>query len=335
MLREAERSRAIRRGLHFIIRMARDPKVFKEYGADLLLCLYNIASTSADSELSRLAWDAARERALEYRRLNPALPSDATADDVYDLASGSYRAELIGVPDGVVKEQIRQAAARFSPQDFLWYDPAREAPPSDVPDECERCGRQNSRGAKVCRRCGARLEMQSPYDVWCDSLITTYVGQQYGVVLGASYSDVIGWAPHMRPYRSHAGNREFIPMVYAATHVVYTLNDYSRYRLSPACLPDEFEFLKASLPGAIHLRDPEVMGEFLDSLRAFGLTESDPRIRTGFEYLLRTQNPDGSWGDVKDESAYDRYHPTWTAVDGLRDYRWTETRCPPVAPPAI
>jgi hypothetical protein len=117
--READRRRAARRGLQFIVGMARDPKIFNDHGADLLWCLYGIASTSADSELSRIAWEAARERAREYRRLNPALPSDAQAPDVFERANGSYHADLIGVPDSAVKEQIRRAAARFSPQDFL------------------------------------------------------------------------------------------------------------------------------------------------------------------------------------------------------------------------
>jgi hypothetical protein len=52
-------------------------------------------------------------------------------------------------------------------------------------------------------------------------------------------------------------------------------------------------------------------------------------IQEGFRYLLRTQNADGSWGDLT-ESPYGRYHSTWTAVDGLRDYRWSQTLCPTV-----
>ena len=131
----------------------------------------------------------------------------------------------------------------------------------------------------------------------------------------------------MRPYRPRAGNPEFIQTVYAVTHIVYTLNDYSKYQLSPRCLPDEFNFLKATLTEAVALQDSETMGEFLDSLRAFGLTESDPLIRTGMDYLLRTQNPDGSWGEVDTSDLYG-YHPTWTAVDGLREYRWKEVLCP-------
>jgi squalene cyclase len=71
------------------------------------------------------------------------------------------------------------------------------------------------------------------------------------------------------------------------------------------------------------------MGEYLDSLRAFGIGFEDPAIRKGFEFLLSVQNHDGSWGDVHDPDIYGRYHPTWTSVDGLRDYRWSKTApCP-------
>ena len=102
------------------------------------------------------------------------------------------------------------------------------------------------------------------------------------------------------------------------------------YRLSPACLPQESAFLKANLGKCIALRDPETTGECLDSLRAFGLETSDPALRAGVEYLLGSQNPDGSWGDMRARDVYDRYHPTWTAIDGLREYRWRGTLCPAV-----
>ena len=69
-----------------------------------------------------------------------------------------------------------------------------------------------------------------------------------------------------------------------------------------------------------------MVGEFLDSLKAFGLTNSHPLLRTGMEYLLSQQNPDGSWGDMNAEDIYQRYHPTWTAIDGLREYRWRGVR---------
>jgi hypothetical protein len=123
----------------------------------------------------------------------------------------------------------------------------------------------------------------------------------------------------MRPYSGREGGRnsEFYDIVYAVTHVVYTLNDYSVYGLSPAWLPQEFEFLKASLKEAITIKNPDMLGEFMDTLRSLGLTEDDPLIKTGMEYLLSHQNQDGSWGDKRL-----RYHATWTGIDGLSEYAW-------------
>jgi len=35
-------------------------------------------------------------------------------------------------------------------------------------------------------------------------------------------------------------------------------------------------------------------------------------------YLISNQHADGSWGNMMRL----RYHPTWTAVDGLSQYCW-------------
>jgi hypothetical protein len=288
---------AIGKGLHYIVSVAHNPAHFAGYGDDLLWCLYSIQATSADPQLRSLALAAGHERALAWRRLHPAVPTHANAGEVANLVFGSYAADLLGVPDAKLKAQLRTAAPRFPVQDYLLFDPRREPPPAGI------------RG-------------RSRYDIFCDALVTTYTGDRYGVTLGAPWSEVIKWLPKMRPYRGPAGNPEFQDMLYAVTHVVYTMNDYSASRMNPACLQPEFDFLKANL----HSADTEMLGEFIDTLRSFGLDDSDPAIHKGVDYLLSTQNPDGSWGDPKDPDIYDRYHSTWTAVDGLRAYRFTPAR---------
>jgi hypothetical protein len=65
-----------------------------------------------------------------------------------------------------------------------------------------------------------------------------------------------------------------------------------------------------------------MLGEMMDSLRAFGLADNDPPIRAGMEYYLTHQNADGSWGRLDEKDIYDRYHPTWNAVAGLSLYAW-------------
>lgn len=329
--REA-RDRAIQRGLKFIYEsIARNPAHFLEYGHDLLAAFYNIAVTSGDPHLRQMAWNMGHERAREWRRIHPAPPAGADANDITDLVFGDDAAGRLGVPDARMHTQLREAAARFSVYDYLLFDPVKEPPPSDIPKECEKCGRLNARGVTVCTRCGSKLEMHNRYDLYQDALIDTYTGDRTGITLGAHYVDVLHWLPALRPYPPPLANNfdNYYAGVYTVTHVVYTYNDYSQFRLSPDCFPEEFAHLKANLRQAVVDKDPETMGEYLDSLCSFGLTFRDDLIRGGFEYLLSIQNKDGSWGDIKDVNPYGRYHPTWTVIDGLRDYRWSRVLpCP-------
>lgn len=314
---------AIRRGLDSLYRIARDPRVFDEYGSDLLNCFYFIASTSDDRDLRRRSQEMGVERARHWRRSCPAPPPDADADTLIDLVYGSLAAGWLGVRDDEFERQLRAAAWRIPPCDFLWFDPAAEPPPADVPEQCD-CGLWNKRGRKVCRGCRKRLSMMTRYRVWYYTLMQTYTADRHGFNFGARYADVLKWLPEMRPYRASEGgaNEDFYDTVYAVTHIVYTLNDYSIYQLSPRWLPDEFKFLKTNLEEAVAIDDPEMMGEFLDALRAFGLTDEHPLIRRGLDYLLSCQNADGSWGEADEDDLYNQYHPTWTAIDGLREYRW-------------
>jgi hypothetical protein len=287
-----DRDRAVQRGLLFIYRIAKNPAYFQDWGEDLLSAFLNIAETSEDPELRRLAWSMGRERAIEWRRMHPQVPAEANADVISDLVFGSEAADGLGVPDPRLRAQLLRASARFSASDYLSFDPLREPPPG--------------------------------YGTFTDALITTYTGDRYGVTLGASYRDVLRWLPTMRPYPIHgeAKDSDYYDAIYSITHVVYTYNQYCVYRIPPDCFRPEFEYLKANLPEAIREKDAETLGEYLDTLRSFGLTISDPLLQSGIDYLLSAQNPDGSWGDPHARDPYDRYHPTWTAVGGLHEYRW-------------
>jgi hypothetical protein len=301
---EADRDRALRRGVLFLRAMSMRPDVFQEWGHDLLGAFCNIAETSADPQLRRLAWDIGHERAVAWRRLHPKVPSNPTVGDLIDSVFAGDSADSLGVPDPAMKEAVRTGAARYAAADFLQFDP-KLGPPSGV-------------------------TRKRAYFVYQNALILTYSFDRYGVTLGAHFPDVLRLLPAMHPYPPyHKDDFLFYNAVYAATHVIYTYNDYSRSRISRSCFPEEFAFLAANLHTAIDENDPETVGEYLDSLRAFGLTLNDPLIRTGFDYLLRTQNSDGSWDDVNEPDLYARYHPTWTAIDGLREYNWTRVLpCP-------
>jgi hypothetical protein len=320
------RDEAITRGLAFIYHTARDPENFNVYGFDYTFCLHWIASTSRDASLRREARKMAVECARRWRRENPSVPEDADAETVAQAVFGGLTADRLGLRDSTFRREARRAAAHVGARDVLWFDPVEGPPPVDMPADCA-CGEENARGRATCRGCKRRLKRLSRYEVWLLALIRSYLGERYKVKLGARYADVIKWLPSMRPYPKRAdGYDDFIWAVYAVTHVVYTLNGYSTYKLSPRWLPAEYEFLKDSLDDLIDLEDADAVGETLDSLKSFGLSDRHALIRRGVDYLLSTQNADGSWGDTEAEDVYDRYHPTLTAVNGLRDYAWTKRR---------
>jgi hypothetical protein len=171
--------------------------------------------------------------------------------------------------------------------------------------------------------------MNSAYWVFFNALTRSYTGERHGTRLGASFAEVLKWLPDMRPYpepKINGNETDFYWAIYAITHLVYTLNDYSSYQLSAAWLPAEYAFLKRNLNQAIKWKDPDAVGEFVDSLKSFGLSETRPLMQKALAFLLFSQNEDGSWGDLNAADIYSRYHPTWTAIDGLRDYDWREKR---------
>jgi hypothetical protein len=327
----ADKARAIRHGLDFIYRTAKNEKNYAEYGSDYLWCFYTIAATTSDPHLKAYAGKMARERARAWRRIHPRVPNDADAEDIADLVFGALAADAMGPRDERLKRDLAHAARQFTPREFLKFDPATEPIPTEVPEACNWCRNNNTGSSVRCRKCmsesGPRMD---PYDVLTDAVIAAYSGERYGVLLGARLADVLKWVPSMRPYPKfeHATREQYEAVAYAVTHIVYALNDYTFSKLKPEWLPDEYEFLLAHLEQNIATNDAETMGEFLDTLMSFGLTTAHPLVRKGVDYLLSVQNPDGSWGDVADPDIYKRYHPTWTSVNGLMDYAFPKGEAP-------
>jgi hypothetical protein len=323
----ASRDTSIKRGLDFIHRIASKPEGFDSYGGLLICCFALMGATSRDASLRQLARSRAQKLAQRWSRRHPVVPSDASAGVVLDFVLICYALGRLGVRDVVLKAQIRAAAKRFSVQDLLGFNPVSEPPANDLPHPCD-CGLKNRRGRTFCKQCKRRLENQSRYRVWMEALANTYVSGRCGLLFGARYLDVLKWLPTMRPYPAGAPEDVESPRdaIYAVTHIVYTLNDYGTYRLRPGWLPREFAFLQANVGSACERNDPEVLGELLDSLKAFGLAASHPLIVRGTEYLLAEQNEDGSWGDPDEENIRTRCHTTWTAIDGLRTHAWRGER---------
>jgi len=317
----------VERGLRFIYSVASEPGALARWGHDLVFCFSSVSATSLNPDLRALAQRMGYERALEWRRLHPRPPRDNPAS-LSNFVFGTLAANALGVPGEPDRELVRDAAAGFPATGFLGFDPSREPPPADIPAECPRCALRNRRGAVRCERCGAALRFETRYEVWLDALILTYRGDVYGVKLGAGYADVLKWIEAMRPFPplDYRPGRQSYYGAYAVTHVIYTLNDYGRYQLSRDWLPREFRYLEKNLRAPALHGDPETLGELMDTLRAFGVSEKDRIFQHAVDYELAHQNRDGGWGDPATDDPYTRFHSTWTAVDGLRESSSRATR---------
>jgi len=321
----ALRDQAALRGLEVLRQIARSQQHFSDYGPDLMWAFYTLSEASADPLFKQQARAHGRAAARRWRDTHRTLPPNLSAIGIYNWASGSSVADDLGLIDDPIRHALATAAKRFPPEDYLDFNPAREGPPSDIPASCERCRKSNPRGEKFCRRCGQRLEMKSPLDVLYYALVATYSGHHYGIWMGGEFADVVQWLPSVRPYVPPSdANDTAVP--YAVTHIVYTFNDYSLFRLRPEWLPAEFEYIRSNAQSAIRNHDPELLGEYIDSLQAFGVPDSDPLVRSGINYLLARQNPDGSWGDPAEQDVYTRYHTTWTGIGGVMRYAWRGER---------
>jgi hypothetical protein len=324
------RETSIKRGLDFIYRVAGTSDGFDGYGNLLICCFALVGATSRDARLRQLARSRAQKLAQRWGRAHPFIPPDASPDLVLDFVLVRYALSRLGLRDVALNAQMRTAAKRFSAQDLLGFNPVSEPPANDLSYVCD-CGLKNQRGRTFCKQCRRRLEFQSRYRVWMRALASTYVSGRCGIFFGVRFLDVLKWLSTMRPYPVCAEeNVELLrDAIYAVTHIVYTLNDYGTYRLRPGWLPQEFAFLQANVASACERKDPEVLGELLDSLKAFGLRAGHPLIMRGTRYLLAEQNEDGSWGDPDEENIRTRCHTTWTAIDGLRTYAWRGERLSP------
>jgi hypothetical protein len=315
--------RAIRRGMQFLQRVADADDNFNEFGNDAVWTFLDLSRT-ADPDISQRARSIGQEFARRWLRENSSVPRDADASTLDWICGGLYACTQIGVPAPRLKEQLQAAALRFTPKDFLKFDPLTEAVPTDLCERCANCGTRNRRGRLTCIRCGALVKFTSPYDTLTGALVSAYTWERMGVSMGATLADVTQHVPRMKPWRGfeNGRNNDFTQTCYAVTHVVYVFDDYFNYRLKPEWLPDEYKFLQDNLTANLANGDADLMGEFLDSLKAFNVTDADPLIRTGIDFLLRLQNDDGSWSEEDESGVFTLFHATSTALNGLSDWNY-------------
>ena len=295
-----------------------DPATFDEYGGHLLLALTLIATTSRNADLCRTAREMALERATQWRDRWPLYRSGLNGDTVMQAVIATFAIERLGLPSQAIRHELRRELDAARAADLLYFDAAVETVPGDIPYEC--CGLTNARGAVTCASCNAALEFHSRYDIWYYALTSAYFCERCGLDLSVSFVRILERLADLRPYPA-TGGAGFYHAIYAATHIVYTLNDYGSYLLSPSSLPEEVAFLRGSLDWATAQGEADTIGELLDSLSALGMPDDDQQLSAARRFLLDSQLPDGSWGN-DDGDRYAYFHTLWAAIDGLREHAW-------------
>lgn len=316
------RARSVERGVGFLERLAKRRGGLDQFGSGLLYCCGFLSATTPDPTLKMRAQRLTHTAFQSWCLANAEALHDGCAPSITAAVQTMDAVSRAGKHYPRIKRHLAEAARRCDATEFHGFDARHEGPPSDIPDLCD-CGVENRRGARKCANCGAKLTRMPAMRAWYMCFIGAYCGERYGVKLGVNFKEAVQWLPAMRNYLGpKRGWGRFHDSVYGITHLVYTLNDYGQYLLKPEWLAYEYAFLQKHWAEPIEADDPDMTGEFLDSLRAFGLTESDPAIRYAMEYLIESQNEDGSWGAKEKEVDYRRFHATWAAIDGLREFRW-------------
>jgi hypothetical protein len=296
--------------------------IFTAHDGHLLLAFALVGTTSRDPDLSRRAIEMGCERARYWVSRWPLVQRSLDIDTVLQQVIASDAAERLGVSSAHISSDLRALIGGCSTAGLLYFDPAVEQVPDDIPEDCV-CGCVNVRGCRSCTRCRRRLEARSRYEVWYYALTSAYFCQRQAMPVQVRTEDLMRQLVHLRPY-PEPGTRDHYQALYAASHAVYVLNDYGRARLSPRLLPLERAFLERHMSWALAQGEPDTVGEIIDSLLALGVADRHPFIVAGRTLLMDTQQADGGWGDEADD--YGRFHTLWTAIDGLRDHAWPGRR---------
>lgn len=322
----AERDLAVQEGLRFIYETAADERAFREYASDYLWCFYSVAATASDRELRHRALIMGRDLAQRSRVLARSPLEAADADEVADRAMALEASEGLGVRDDAMRDALEARIPDFDAVAYLGFDPRAGMPPVKTytltgEEACIAAGTPDA-DPETCTQAALAY---TDLDVFYDALITTYFGDRFGTPLGAPFAELIKWRSELLPYptREELGEDAYYDLVYLVTHIVYTQTHYGQRQVEPSDLPEEHAFLESHVAAIMADDDPETYAEFIDTLEAFGETpDREPLLARAIDSLLDAQSEDGTWGEIDVEDAYDRFHPTWTAIDALKDYHY-------------
>jgi len=153
----------------------------------------------------------------------------------------------------------------------------------------------------------------------CAALVLLYHLDRLEVATDRSLHDhLAACGPAALALPAELSEDELEERVYLLTHWVYALTDYGARPLCRSAAPGLHRALLSLLPEAIDSGNVETLGEVVECLRIFGHQGDEAEMDRALHFLLRRQNPDGSWGSARHDT---QRHATWCAINALYDYR--------------
>lgn len=245
-------------------------------------------------------------------------------------------------------KQLEVALSKMDANDVMGCDLSKGGLlPLTPRDHCGHCGStNNSKHAAECSYCQQPLSCKVDYGVLTDALVWGYCFREtntnYTMLCSACpLQSVIKLLPLARCYQrpDELGSDFYKLQCYFLTHLIYVFSDWGQHSLHRQLFAEEFRFIVENLLLAINeLKDPEIVGEFLQCLKILQFTpESDPDLvpmfLLGVKFLISEEKDAGCKGVWTSKSGksrlgkakdYDRYHASYCATIALMDYSFSE-----------
>lgn len=256
--------------------------------------------------------------------------------------------------------RIGSCMLQHSIEDLIRFDPSSHSSlPRSSCGYCSQCGEfANTHGQKVCKNilqqkkskdadseedseeskesggggavCGRELVRVVDYQHLCEALVWTSVFRDIHIEPmncadgSCALTDVLKFMPAIRPYRSleSLGLANYKCQCYFLTHLVFILSGWGAVTLPDVArlFVEEYIFLITNLPVVMDLKDAELVGEFLCSLKILGVPDGDPQLARAHRYLLATEkataSATGNWVP-SGADFHKRYHTAYCGLIGL------------------
>lgn len=332
---------------------------FRNSGGDIIFLLRN-AIFKGTGNVRRLADECVRRMMERWDKLE-----DIVVEEYTDFGELLVATECLHAKQEMhydkywptIERQIeltRISLTNKCCEDMLRFDVAQHAQVSMLPvnsklEYCFTCGqfaRENGHAA-YCEhpKCLDRkipLQPSTAFDSLCEAVVWTSIFRRLGISPmqltdnSARLEDCLSLVRPARPYKSQSvlGKELFQQQCYYITHLLFILSEWggvnlSRQEASPHChlFIEELSFLHANMDVVIRNKDPELVGEFLQSLWILGVKDSDQQMVKGHAYLLQSEKASASMNGCWVASSQDfrtKYHAAYCGVIGLAPFEYTK-----------